>query len=88
MTIAWSSIGYAQRNILVNKRVLAWLARGSSLRPHLRVHAEIYLYIEGLPRSPQPEYLEQLSIFYPPAGKAHFPGKRGKGMSDLGFVDL
>lgn len=49
MTIAWSSIGYAQRNILVNKRVLAWLARGSSLRPHLRVHAEIYLYIEGLP---------------------------------------
>jgi hypothetical protein len=49
MTIAWSSIAYAQPNILVNKRVLAWLARGSSLRPHLRVHAEIYLYIEGLP---------------------------------------
>jgi hypothetical protein len=49
MTIAWSSIAYAQPNILVNKRALAWLARGSSLRPHLRVHAEIYLYIEGLP---------------------------------------
>jgi len=49
MTIAWSSIAYAQPNILVNKRALAWFARRASLRPHLRVHAEIYLYIEGLP---------------------------------------
>jgi hypothetical protein len=72
----------------VNKRVLARLARGFSLRPRLRVHIEIYLYIEGLPGVRKPEYLEQFRFFYPPAGKAHFPGKREKGMSDLGFVDL
>jgi hypothetical protein len=72
----------------VNKRVLARLARGFSLRPRLRVHIEIYLHIEGLPGVRKPEYLEQLRFFYPPAGKAHFPGERGKGMIDLGFVDL
>jgi hypothetical protein len=55
MTIAWSSIAYAQRNIVVNKRVLA---RGFSLHPHLRVHTEIYLHIEGLPGLRKPEYLE------------------------------
>jgi len=33
----------------VNKRVLARFARGFSLGPRLRVHIEIYLYIEGLP---------------------------------------
>jgi len=58
MTIAWSSIAYAQRNIVVNKRVLARLARGFSLHPHLRVHTEIYLHIEGLPGLRKPEYLE------------------------------
>jgi hypothetical protein len=54
------------------------LARGFSLRPRLRVHIEIFLYIEGLPGVRKPEYLEQLRFFYPPAGKAHFPGKREK----------
>jgi len=58
MTIAWSSIAYAQRNILVNKRVLARLARGFSLHAHLRVYVEIYLYIAGLPGVSKPEYLE------------------------------
>jgi hypothetical protein len=72
----------------MNKRVLARLSRGFSLRPRLRVRIEIYLYIEGLPGVRKPEYLDQLRFFYPPPGKAHFPGKRGKGMSDLGSVDL
>jgi len=55
MTIVWSSIAYAQRNIFVNKRVLA---RGFSLHAHLRVYVEIYLYIDGLPGVRKPEYLE------------------------------
>jgi hypothetical protein len=59
-----------------------------SLRPRLRVQIEVYLYIEGLRGVRKPEYLEQLRFFCPPAGKAHTPGKREKGMSDLGFVDL
>jgi hypothetical protein len=66
------------RNIFVNKRVLARLARGFSLRPRLRVHIEIYLYIEVLPGVRKPEYLEQLRFFYPPAGKAHFAGSGEK----------
>jgi hypothetical protein len=47
-----------------------------------------YLYIDGLPGVRNPEYLEQLRFFNPPAGKRIFLGKRRKGMSDLGFVDL
>jgi len=47
----------------VNKRVFARSARGFSLRPRLRVHIEIYLYIEGLPGVSKPEYLEQLRFF-------------------------
>jgi hypothetical protein len=74
--------------IFVNKRVLARLARGFSVRPHLRVHIEIYLYIEGLPGVRKTEHLEQLQFFYPPAGKRTFPWRAGKGMSDLGLSDL
>lgn len=72
----------------MNKRVLARLARGFSLRPRLRVHIEIYLHIEGLPGVRKPEYLEQLRFFIRLLGKRTFPGERGKGMSDLGFIDL
>jgi hypothetical protein len=32
--------------------------RGFSVRPRLRVHVELYLYIEGLPEVRKPEYLE------------------------------
>jgi hypothetical protein len=53
------------RNIFVNKRVLARLARGFSLRPRLRVHFEVYLHIEGPPGVRKPEYLEQLMGMQP-----------------------
>jgi hypothetical protein len=56
----------------VNKRVLARLARGFSLRPRLRVHVAIYLYIEGLPGVRKPEYLEQLRFFIRLLGKRTF----------------
>ena len=63
MTHSWNSICACGRNIFVNKRVFARSARGFSLRPRLRVHIEIYLYIEGLPGVRKPEYLEQLRFF-------------------------
>lgn len=56
----------------MNKRVLARLARGFSLRPRLRVRIEIYLYIEGLPGLRKPEYLEQLRFSIRLLGKGTF----------------
>jgi len=72
----------------VNKRVLARLSRGFSLRPRLRVRIEIYLYIEGLPGVRNLNTWNSFRFFIRLLGKRTFLESGGKGMSDLGFVDL